>query len=273
MPSTYTIDMAIPQSEISYNFKKMNIFTHVGDARNIPEPDGKFHSIITSPPYYGLRSYGESADEIGKGDLDDYLQQMRDCASEWLRVLDDDGLLWVNIGDTASGSGGAGGDYSRGGSKDGRPLYRQGQTDRASMQWLNIPHRIVEMFVEEGWLYRSCITWDKGRLRPEDLKHARRPGMSHEFIFMFAKTRKHRFFENELMERGSVWHFPPAKGVKHQAPFPLDLPLRCIPLSTTTEDWVLDPFAGSGTTLKAASILNRNAVGVDLYGVPGMSTE
>lgn len=258
------------QVDFGYNWEKMELVTHTADARSIPEPDGKFHSIVTSPPYFGLRSYGELGTEIGKGDLDQYLADMEQCSLEWRRLIDDEGLLWINIGDTASGSGGAGGDYALGGLKTGRPLYRQGKTDRSSMQWLNVPHRIVELFVDTGWLYRSCITWDKGRLRPEDIKHARRPGVSHEFILMFAKTRKHRFFSDELTERGSVWHFAPAKAVKHQAPFPLELPLRCIPLSTLPGEWVLDPFVGSGTTLHAASILGRNAVGVDIYNVPGM---
>lgn len=251
----------------STTITRMEIVTHVADARAIPEPDGKFHSIVTSPPYYSLRRYGESDEEIGIGNLDAYFHHMRECASEWRRVLADDGLLWLNIGDTAAGSGGAGGDYNRGGFKDGKPLYRQGKVDRASMQWLNIPHRIAEVFVDEGWLYRSCITWDKSRLRAEDLRHVRRPGISHEFIFMFAKSRKHRFFDERLKERGSVWHFSPEKAARHQAPFPKELPLRCIPLSTEEGEWVLDPFAGSGTTLLAAQALYRNSVGTDIYGI------
>lgn len=236
-----------------------------GDARAVPMPDEMFHSIVTSPPYYSLRTYGDSDSEIGRGDVDTYLKDMYMCALEWRRLLAPDGLLWLNIGDTASGSGGAGGDYNRGGSKEGRPRYRQGKTDRDPMQWLNIPHRVVEEFVAAGWLYRACITWDKGVLRPEDLRHARRPGIGHEFIFMFAKSRKHRFYEEHLVERGSVWHFPPARRVRHQAPFPLELPLRCIPLSTKPGDLVLDPFAGSGTTIEAAEALGRRGVGLDLY--------
>lgn len=240
----------------------------VGDARAIPLPDEMFHSIVTSPPYYGLRSYGDSDDEIGRSDVSQYLADMHACAVEWRRLLDPEGLLWINLADTASGSGGAGGDYNRGGSKEGRPRYRQGKADRESMQWLNIPHRVVEQFVDAGWLYRACVTWDKNALRPEDLRHARRPGVSHEFIFMFAKSRKHRFREEQLVERGSVWHFPPARGVRHQAPFPLELPLRCIPLSAKAGEWVLDPFTGSGTTLRAAEQLDCNSVGVDLYPAP-----
>ena len=88
------------------------------DAREIPLPDGCFHSIVTSPPYFGLRKYGNSELEIGSGSVQDYLEDMEKCAKEWNRLLDDEGLLWLNLGDTASGSGGAGGDYNKGGAKN-----------------------------------------------------------------------------------------------------------------------------------------------------------
>lgn len=235
------------------------------DARWIPSANNYFDAIVTSPPYFGLRSYGDSDSEIGIGTVEHYLSGIDECAKEWKRVLKDDGLLWVNIGDTASGSGGAGGDYKENGSKAGKPKYRQGNSGRAKMQWLNIPHRVVEVFVDNGWLYRSCITWDKEMLRPEDLKHARRPGVSSEFIFMFAKDRKHRFYADRLTEKGNVWHFKPERKTKHLAPFPAELPRRCIEVSTNVGDWVLDPFSGSNTTVNVAGSMGRNAVGCDLY--------
>ena len=238
-----------------------------GDAREIDVPDGQFQTIVTSPPYFALRRYGDSDSEIGTGSVEQYLESMRACAVEWRRVLATDGLLWLNLSDTASGSGGAGGDYNRGGAKDGRTRYRQGRTDRPPMQWLNIPHRVVEIFVAEGWLYRSCITWNKQRLRPEDLKHARRPGISSEFLFMLAKDRSHRFYADRLTERGNVWTFAPVRKSAHAAPFPEELPRRCIPLATELGDWVLDPFSGSHTTVKVANEMGRNAMGLDLYAV------
>lgn len=235
------------------------------DARSIPLKSASIHTIVTSPPYFGLRSYGDDTREMGRADVTDYLNDLRLCAVEWHRLLDDGGVLWLNVGDTAAGSGGAGGDYNRNGNKDGKPKWKQGKTDRLPMQWLNMPHRVVEVFVECGWLYRSCITWDKGRLRPEDLRHARRPGVSSEFIVMLAKTRNHRFNADALVERGNVWHFPPARGRNHLAPFPMELPARCIPLTTTVGQTVLDPFAGSGTTIEVAEGLGRYGVGCDLY--------
>lgn len=235
------------------------------DARCIELSNESIQTIVTSPPYFGLRSYGDDVREIGRGSVDAYLRDMNECAVEWLRLLDEGGVLWLNLGDTASGSGGAGGDYNRNGSKDGKPKWRQGATDRPSMQWLNIPHRVLEVFVDNGWLYRSGITWNKARLRPEDLSHARRPGVSSEFIFMLAKTKKHRFFSDALVERGNVWTFPPAKGRNHLAPFPIDIPLRCIPLTSEPGSSILDPFSGSGTTLQAAEQLGRIGIGCDLY--------
>lgn len=163
-----------------------------------------------------------------------------------------------------SGSGGAGGDYNTGGAKDGKPRWRQGRADRPPMSWLNIPHRVVEEFVSAGWLYRSCITWNKGRLRPEDLAHARRPGVSSEFIFMLSKSRAYPFHADRLVERGNVWTFPPARGRNHLAPFPLELPMRCIPLTTNPGDRVLDPFVGSGTTIEAAEMVGRIGYGCDI---------
>jgi DNA modification methylase len=235
------------------------------DAREIPMPDGVFHSIVTSPPYFGLRKYGDSELELGTSSVDQYLADMEACAKEWNRLLHPEGLLWLNLGDTASGSGGAGGDYNRGGLKEGKPRYRQGKSDRSKMQWLNIPHRVVEVFVDCGWLYRSCITWDKNALRPEDLKHARRPGISSEFIFMLATDKNHRFYEDRLTERGNVWHFPPQRKQRHLAPFPNEIPRRCIPLSTNLGEYVLDPFSGSHTTVDVAFELDRFGVGCDIY--------
>lgn len=237
------------------------------DARSLPFDDGFFQCIVTSPPYFGLRKYGGSDTEIGIGSVDDYLHSMSECAVEWRRVLAPTGVLWLNLADTASGSGGAGGDYNRGGGKEGKPKWRQGAVDRASMQWLNIPHRVVEVFVDAGWLYRACVVWDKERLRPEDLGHARRPGVSNEFVFMLVRQRDYVFHADRLPpgERGSVWRFPPVAKTNHLAPFPEELPARCIPLCTEPGDNVLDPFSGSHTTALVADRLGRCGYGTDLY--------
>lgn len=242
----------------------MTYTIETGDARATMFENGRFRCIVTSPPYWGLRSYTGQENEIGTGPAAQYIADMKLCALEWHRIASDDCTLWLNLGDTAAGSGGAGGDYNSGGAKDGKPRWKQGEPGRPKMQWMNMPHRVVEEFVSAGWLYRSCVTWEKPGRRPEDLNHVRRPGVSHEFIFMLTKSRKYVWNNDALKETGSVWHFPTSRGRNHLAPFPLELPLRCIALSSEPGDQVLDPFAGSGTTLEAAEQLGRIGIGLDI---------
>ena len=191
---------------------------------------------------------------------------MATVGSEMLRVLKGDGVLWLNIGDTASGSGGAGGDYNKNGKQYGKPKWRQGESGLPKKQWCNVPARLSIIYQDLGWLLRSEITWDKERLRPESLDHVKRPGVSSEKLYMFTKTDSYHFDPKGLIERGNVWRFPPAKAPRsHLAPFPLELPRRCILCSTKHGDKILDPFAGRGTTLAAATIYGRFGYGLDLY--------
>lgn len=118
-----------------------------------------------------------------------------------------------------------------------------------------------------GWRLRLPIVWNKGRQSPEDLAHVRRPRWQHEMIFMLAPgPERTRFFPQRLTETGSVWTFPPGgSGPAHLAPFPNELARRCIIPSTSPGDLVLDPFAGSGTTVRVAELIGRRAIGLDLY--------
>ena len=122
-----------------------------GDAKDLPFADQSFDCVVTSPPYFGLRRYGHSPDEIGTGSLSEYLDDISQVTHELRRVLKDDGLFWLNIGDTASGSGGAGGDYNKGGTQDGRPKWKQGDSGLAKKQWIGVPDR-VKLMLQEGTL-------------------------------------------------------------------------------------------------------------------------
>lgn len=242
------------------------------DARDLPYPDGYFQCIVTSPPYWGQRRYTDDPREIGVGSSLDYLEEMQDCAAEWRRVLSDGGTLWLNLNDTSSGSGGAGGDYNPGGSSEGKPKYKQGKSDRPPMQLMNMPHRVVEKFVGADFLYRRCIIWAKQwengtvQKRRANINHERRPAESHEYLFMLTKGRSYYFDPAGVVEDGSVWHFSKElrNPSKHLAPFPEELPRRCLLLSTKPGDRVLDPFAGSGTTIKVANSMGRVGFGTDL---------
>lgn len=238
-----------------------------GDARDLPLSGGSVQCVVTSPPYYSLRRYGDSDLEIGTGSLDSYVADLRRVGEEIRRVLRDDGVFWLNLGDTASGSGGAGGDYNPGGVRDGQPRYRQGTTGVPPMSWCLVPQRVALGLQKDGWLVRSWVTWNKDRLRPESLQHVKRPGISSETILMLTKTRTYKFYPERLEERGNVWTFAPqvARKKSHLAPFPDELARRCVGTSTDPGDVVFDPFMGSGTTLHVAEAMGREAVGLDLY--------
>ncbi len=237
----------------------------IADARNLPVEG--VDCWVTSPPYYANRSYGDSDDEIGFGDLSEYYDNMRSCAKSWFERSSETAVAWINLGDTAAGSGGAGGDYNKGGIYESRTKYRQGKVDRQSMQWLNVPHNVAEIFVDEGWRLRSVIVWDKGNRRRESLDHVRRPGISHEYIFMLSRSKKYKFSYEHLPEdeRGSVWRIAPSRAANHIAPWPVEIPRRAILCTTNEGDLVVDPFAGSGVTGDIAFDLGRRARVFDLY--------
>ena len=84
---------------------------------------GTIQCCVTSPPYWGLRDYGVDG-QIGLEETpEEYVDKLVQVFREVRRVLRDDGTLWLNLGDSYNGSGGAGGDYNPGGLKEGQPKY------------------------------------------------------------------------------------------------------------------------------------------------------
>lgn len=239
------------------------------DAHRLPLRAETVACVVTSPPYFRQRTYGTSAQELGRGGLEDYVYEIVYAFREVRRVLRAEGLAWLNVGDTAAVSGGPGNDYYRtAGTKYGRPLYSgsAGASGLPALNWCLVPARLALALQDDGWLVRKLVTWDKGRTKRESLAHARRPGTQQETILMLAKTRAHRFFYERLEEPGDVWHFSPVTGPrKHDAPFPAELARRCLLVSSEPGDVVLDPFAGSGTTAAAAAASGRFGVSCDLY--------
>jgi len=113
------------------------------DARNIPLADQSVHCVVTSPPYYCLRVYKDNDDRgIGlESSVEAYIASMVDVFREVLRVLRDDGVAWVNLGDS----------YGDGGDR------------------LGIPERVVLALQADGWVWRDTIIWAKKSAMPESL--------------------------------------------------------------------------------------------------------
>jgi site-specific DNA-methyltransferase (cytosine-N4-specific) len=258
-----------------------------GDARHLPIATGTVDCVVTSPPYLKQRVYGTSELEGGREDtLAAYIAMICAVFDELRRVMKPDtSHAWLNIGDKANNSGGAGGDWA----KANKPASAAGggpgrfrDPAFAEASYLDVPGAVVAALMARGWRLRLPIVWDKGRQSPEDLRHVRRPRWQHEMIYLLtpwerarrATEIRPRWYPSALAETGSVWHFPPGgKGDPHLAPFPDELARRCILPTTLPGDVVLDPFAGSGTVPRVARQLGRVGIGVELYaGRPDLIT-
>jgi DNA modification methylase len=246
----------------------VRIFT--GDCRDVLTtlPSGSVHCCVTSPPYFGLRDYGVEG-QIGLEPTPEaFVDEMVAVFREVRRVLRDDGTLWLNLGDsTYSGNG-----------KPTQPDLKSPNRNfrRRIYHWLDrpgsgipkksllgIPWRVAHALQADGWTLRQEIIWCRPTAFCEPSVRDR-PHRQHETIFLFSKSRWYHFERTALPEQ-SVWHIEPERGVpSHIAPYPSELPRRCILASCPDGGTVLDPFFGSGTTGLVARQLNRAVIGIEL---------
>lgn len=242
----------------------------------------KAQMCVTSPPYFGLRDYGVPG-QIGlEQRAPEYIKNLVSVFDILRDVLEDDGVLFVNIGDTYAGY------------KDGKfPPQSQSNGNQRGMPTANAPHRSKKLLEldgfrdkelmgipwrfalamsESGWLLRQEIIWAKPNYTPEKVRD--RCVRSHEKIFMFTKQSKYYFDgdairvsaeSGETKLRPDVWTVPTStyKGA-HFATFPTALIEPCILAGSRENDIVLDPFMGSGTTAEVALENNRRFIGCEL---------
>ena len=250
---------------------------HCGDAKQVlaTMPDGEFSCVVTSPPYYSLRDY-DVEDQIGLEEtVCEYVKAIVPVMDEVKRVTANDGLLFLNLGDTYySGKGKSHGvDKKSSKRRFGlRPVDKSGGLgiglQRKSA--IGVPWRVALAMTQRSWVLRSSIIWHRKHSLPEAVLD--RPRRSYEYIFMFAKQRHYHFNREALKDivvEEDVWTIParpkPTNGIE-TAPYPDELVERCLRIGcpATTQANVLDPFAGAGTTLRVALTSGRNAVGIDI---------
>lgn len=177
----------------------------LGDCRETLKqlPDNSVQCVVTSPPYFNLRSYGDDAREIGREKTpSEFIAGMVSVFREVKRVLREDGTLWVNMGDSyaASGRGGGGGSLQDGdvGTKITKENSRRKPIDGFKPKDLiGIPWMLAFALREDGWYLRSDIIWHKPNSMPESVTD--RPTKAHEYIFLLTKSERY-FYDHEAIK-------------------------------------------------------------------------
>ena len=235
-------------------------------------PDKSIDCIVTSPPYYSLRDYQVDG-QIGLEDtVNDYVQSLCAVMDEAYRVLKDSGTLFLNIGDTYySGKGKSHGiDAKSAKRRFGlRPVDKSGGVGVGALRKtiLGVPWRVAIEMMSRKWILRAPIIWHRGKALPEAVKD--RPTHSYEYVYMFVKERFYFFDRAPLKGQQldeDLWDIDarPKSGGLQTAPFPDELVKRCLEIGCPQGGVVLDPFVGSGTTMRVALENGMDAIGVEL---------
>jgi len=235
-------------------------------------PADSVQCIVTSPPYWGLRDY-HIAGQIGlESSLTQYINRLVAVFNEAKRVLKDDGVFWLNIGDgyTSGNRGWRAPDKKNPArAMSTRPDTPEGLKPK---DLLGVPWRLAFALQQDGWYLRCDVVWNKPNAMPESVKD--RPTRAHEYVFMLTKAQRYFYDYKAAMEqnggkprnRRTVWDVntqPFAKA--HFATFPPALIRPCILSSSRPGDHVLDPFLGSGTVGVVCEELQRNFIGIELH--------
>ena len=180
-----------------------HVFYH-GDVidclRKIPEKS--VNTVITSPPYWGLRDYGVDGQLGLESTPDEYVTKMVDVFREVRRVLRDDGTLWLNLGDSYSGSCQTGGTNSISGKGKSQPhVKHKRNTNLKPKDLVGIPWRVAFALQADGWYLRSDIIWAKSNPMPESVKD--RPTKAHEYLFLLAKSQKY-YYDAEAIKEPAI---------------------------------------------------------------------
>ena len=214
-------------------------------------PDNSLHLMITSPPYNVSKEYDDDLS------LNEYLDLLKSAFSETYRVLVNGGRACINVANL------------------GRKPY------------IPLSDYVSNMMIDIGFNMRGEIIWNKAASASPSTawgswQSAANPILRdiHEYILIFSKgiyrrertkyeidKKQNTITKEQFMEwTKSIWSMnaESARRIGHPAPFPEELPNRLIQLYSFTNDIILDPFMGSGTTAIAALKTKRNYIGYDI---------
>lgn len=176
-----------------------------GDCRTVLAslPDGSVNCCVTSPPYFGLRDYGVDGQMGLEATPAEFVAGMVGLFREVMRVLRDDGTLWLNLGDTYQNAKG-----QAGGIDPKQPARRHGLRPQdvsipglKPKDLIGIPWRVAFALQEDGWYLRQDIIWSKPNPMPESVQD--RCTKAHEYIFMLSKSRRYFYDAEAIREEAS----------------------------------------------------------------------
>ena len=171
--------------------------------------DQSINTCVTSPPYWGLRDYGES-EQLGLEETpEEFVENLVEVFREVKRVLRDDGTVWLNLGDSYGQQKGKGFNAN---AKEGYIVSRRKElqkkqgninvkTNLPPKNLIGIPWRVALALQQDGWYLRQDIIWHKPNPMPESVKD--RCTKAHEYIFLLSKSPKY-YFDNEAIKEDCV---------------------------------------------------------------------
>ena len=182
-----------------------------GDCREtLKQFDEKARMCVTSPPYYGLRNYGNEDNQIGLEQTpEEYIKQLVEVFRSVRDVLTDDGTLWVNIGDTYYNYRSDGNYPKQTVSKTNQDLptftpVRGNKFDNLkSKDLIGIPWMLAFALRDDGWFLRQDIIWHKPNPMPESVRD--RCTKSHEYIFLLSKNKRYYYDNEAIKEPAKDW--------------------------------------------------------------------
>lgn len=241
---------------------------HVGDAREVLAsfPEASVHLVVTSPPYWTLKRYEDTPGQLGHiEDYEAFLDELDRVWREVFRLLVPGGRLVIVVGDVAVAR-------RRFGRHLVFPLHADIQVRCRKLGFDNLnpiiwhKHTNASLRVEGRGVFLGK-PYEPGAIIKTEIEYIlmqrkpggyRKPTQEQREKSRLPKEDFHRFFRQ-------IWDDIPGESTKdHPAPFPLELAERLVRMFSFVGDVVLDPFAGTGTTLIAAARWGRRALGVEL---------
>jgi len=237
-----------------------------GDARELAFlNDESVHLVVTSPPYWNLKRYNENPDQLGHiKDYEAFLFELEKVWRHVYRILVPGGRLVCVVGDVCV----ARRDFGR---HLVFPLHadicvicrRIGFDNLNPIIWHKIANASYE--VENGSKFLGK-PYEPNAIIKNDMEFIlmqRKPG---GYRKPTDRQRQASRIEKETFDRWfqQIWNITGASTQHHPAPFPLELATRLVRMFSFTEDTVMDPFCGSGTTMIAALRTGRNSIGIEI---------